>query len=96
MEAGMERHRVRKHSKETKTERKQPKQTSKCVFVCDSVCLTYTAGYGAVPLCQGIGNCQTLNGTRSLQHITWTALKADHSANSKVVTHTAAISGLRD
>lgn len=57
---------------------------------------TYTAGYGAVPLSQGIRNCQTFNGTRSLQHITWAALKADYSANSEVVTHTASISGLRD
>ncbi len=77
-------------------ETKKQKKTSlkKNVFECSWP--TYTTGYGAVPLSQGIRNCQTFNGARSLQHITWAALKADHSANSKVVTHTASISGLRD
>lgn len=57
---------------------------------------TYTAGYGGVPLCQGVGNRQTFDGTRPLQRITRSAFKADRSANGKVVSHTAAIPGLRD
>ncbi len=66
-----------------------------CLLKLSVLCPTYTAGYGAVPLGQGVGNCQAFNGTRSLQHVTWTALKTDHSANSKVVPHTPTISGLR-
>lgn len=74
------------------------KKQTKCVCILDlpASVFTDTAGYGVVPLCQGIGNCQTFNSTRSLQHITWTAFKPNHSADSKVVPHAAAISGLRD
>lgn len=57
---------------------------------------TYTAGDGAVPLRQGIGDRQAFSGTGSLQDVTWAALEAYHGADGEVVTHTAAISGLGD
>lgn len=57
---------------------------------------TYAAGNGAVPLRQRVGDRQALDGTRSLQHVTRTALKADHCAHGKVVAHAPAVPGLRD
>lgn len=97
---GIERERHGDRSRDRERDRTKACKRNKWVRMCLSVFEhswpTYTAGYGAVPLCQGVGNCQTFNGARSLQHITWTALKADHSANSKVVSHTAPVPGLRD
>lgn len=57
---------------------------------------TYAAGDGAVPLRQRVGDRQTLDSARSLQHVTRTALEADHSAHGKVVAHAPAVPWLRD
>lgn len=58
--------------------------------------VTYAAGDGAVPLRQRVGHRQTLDGARSLQHVTRTALEADDSAHGKVVAHAPAVPRLRD
>ena len=58
-----------------------------CLCVCVCVIHTYTAGYGAVPLCQGVGHRQTLNGGGSLQHIPGAALEPDHRTHCKAVSH---------
>lgn len=55
---------------------------------------TDAAGYGAVPLGQSVGDCQTFNGARSLQNVARAAFKADHVADGEVVSHAAAVSGL--
>lgn len=57
---------------------------------------TDAAGYGAVPLGQSVGDCQTFNGTRSLQNVARAAFKADHVTDGEVVSHAAAVSGLRN
>lgn len=61
-----------------------------------STFLTDAAGYGAVPLGQSVGDCQTFDGARSLQNVAGAAFKADHSPDSEVVPHPAAVSGLGD
>lgn len=55
---------------------------------------TYAAGYGAVPLGQRVGNRQTLDGARALQHVSRGALEADDGAHGEVVAHAPAVAGL--
>lgn len=65
----------------------------------DCVYMTFptdAAGYGAVPLGQGVGDCQTFNGVWPLQNVSRAAFKADHVADGEIVPHAAAISGLGD
>ena len=56
---------------------------------------TDAAGYGAVPLGEGVGHRQALDGTGALQHVAGAALEADHGAHREVVARAAAMPGLR-
>lgn len=58
--------------------------------------LTYTAGNGVVPLCQGIGHCQTFDGTGAFQHVASVTFESNHSTYSKVVSCASAVPGLRN
>lgn len=84
---------IRRQAEWTKAARWVGGRPNGAVGVGDS---TYAAGDGAVPLRQRVGDRQTLDGARSLQHVTRTALEADHSAHGKVVAHAPAVPRLRD
>lgn len=84
---------IRRQAEWTKAARWVGGRLNGAVGVGDS---TYAAGDGAVPLRQRVGDRQTLDGARSLQHVTRTALEADHSAHGKVVAHAPAVPRLRD
>lgn len=56
--------------------------------------LTYAAGYGVVPLCQGIGYCQAFDGTGAFQHVASVTFESHHSSYSKVVSCASAMPGL--